>query len=254
VLFTAEHYISHIRNSCDRSQWDFAKHQLARLTRCPHLSRYWLSASIAAEQAYMRLLADLRPQLRRLLLRDAQADYPVQSADLREGQQLAGAPPSWALGRRAIKSVGSVDLVWQLDVSQLRDAARRSFVSQCTQYVVCSEVSPPLGGIAFRMQLVCRSKHGGVEVTLYCGPSLPEDMCYICRFTVEMEGLETATLAMRTAQCGAMWGGWENVFGGGPMAEGWDEVAWAGRGLPTGGKLTIKLAVSELFHAPNLQQ
>jgi hypothetical protein len=37
--------------------------------------------------------------------------------------------------------------------------------------------------------------------------------------------------------------GWSNVFELGPMAGGWDEVAWASKGLPSSGLLNIKITV-----------
>jgi hypothetical protein len=253
ILFTAEKYIDRIWSSCEPAQRDFAEQQLARQIRCPHLSRYWLSASVAEEKARMRLLAELRPQLRRLLLlREAQADYSVQSADLREGQQLAGAPASWALGCRVFKPVGSVQLVWQLDVSKLRELARRSFTSQSHKDLFCSDTSPPLGGMAFGIKVACTSKEGGVEVGLHCGPEdLPEDMCYKGTFKLTVDGYNSLTLVMSKPNGGSTWRGYSDFFGMGPVAEGWDEVAWAGRGLPTGGKLTIRLTVTEVSHAPN---
>lgn len=256
VLFTAEQYVDHIWSSCEPTQRDFVEQQLARQIRCPHLSRYWLAGSVAAEEAYLRLLADLRPQLRRLLLvREAQADYSVQSADLREGQLLAGAPASWALGRRVVKPVGSVQLVWQLDVSKVREAARHSFASQTHKSLFCPEASPPLGGMAFGIKVVCESAEGGVKFGLYCGPEkLPKDMCYKATFKLAVEGYDSLTHVMSKPEGRSTWRGYSNFFGLGPMAEGWDEVAWAGQGLPTGGKLTIKVTVSELSHAPNLQR
>jgi hypothetical protein len=38
--------------------------------------------------------------------------------------------------------------------------------------------------------------------------------------------------------------GLKNLFKIGPMAGGWDDVAWASKGLPSSGPLTIKLTVS----------
>ena len=42
--------------------------------------------------------------------------------------------------------------------------------------------------------------------------------------------------------------GFYDFFGMGPMAGGWDESAWAAKGLPTEGRLHIKLTVSSVQH------
>jgi hypothetical protein len=241
VLYTARRYCSELE---DEEQQEHARGQLARQIRCPHLSHFWLSGSVNSAKADEMLLAELRPQIRRLLLlRAAQSDYPVKDADLREGGRLAGAPPSWGLWRRVIQPLGSVQLVWQVEISKLRDAARRSAAEQ-EDVDVDSPPSPPLGGISFGLQL-CDFEEG---VALYVGAkNLPDDMFYLGTFEVQVEDSEEfARHSENQVECG--WNGWPDVFGLGVMAGGWDEVAWAGTGLPSSGHLTIKLKVSELSH------
>jgi hypothetical protein len=47
-------------------QWQ--SERLAPLVRCPHLSQFWLSASVLSGDADKLLLRGLQPQLKRLLL------------------------------------------------------------------------------------------------------------------------------------------------------------------------------------------
>jgi hypothetical protein len=229
VLYTARQYISNLEDE----QYDQAQQQLARVIRCPHLSRFWLSGSVNSADAGDMLLAELQPQLRQLLLlRDAQEDYNVEAADLQEGGWLAGAPPSWALGRRASKPVRSVQLEWQLDVSELRDAAHRSAAKQGFVRLLSPEVSPPLGGINFGMQLACRfvdaGTSTGVKLGLYFGPkNLLGDMSCICTFRVEVTDFQTYTITLRKPGRRKVTG-WADHFEVGLMAGGWDK-RWHGR-------------------------
>jgi hypothetical protein len=197
------------------------------------------------------LLAELRPQIRRLLLlRDVYSEYSINAADIQEGGRLADAPPSWALGSRIIRPVASVQLVWKLEVSKLRDAARRSATEQLATHVA-SPLSPPLGGINFGATFRCTAQDGGSQVGLYFGPkNVPSDMFYMGTFKVNVEGREsTAYAGVNQVHCGNEGFFWQDCFGLGAMANGWNEVAWVIKGLPTSGHLTIKLEVSKVPHA-----
>ena len=247
VLYTARRYCSGLE---DQEQKQFAKEQLARVIRCQHLSHYWLSGLVNSAKLNAVLLAELRPQMRLLLLlRDSQNDYTVNEADLQEDGRLAGAPPSWLLGRRVFKAVASVQLVWQLEISKLRDAARSCAADQ-EVIEVRSPPSPPLGGVDFGLKVMCDVAEGGSQLGLYFGPdNLPDDMFCQCTFLFGVDGADpTHRIAVLDEPHGGdEWSGW-GWFGLGPMAGGWDEVAWARMGLPTSGHLPIKLKVCELSH------
>ena len=153
--------------------------------------------------------------------------------------------------------VGSVQVVWQLDVSQLRDAARRCAAEQRDYTdMFSSEPSPPLGGISFHTRMLLKFDDGGVKVGLFCTPrSLPHDLLYTCKVKLQVEEFGEWTwtdtslpLRPKPTRC-SMMRGWFDFFQLGPMAGGWDETAWAAKGLPTNGHLTIKLTVSDVPHA-----
>jgi hypothetical protein len=249
VLYTAQRYV----NNTKGTQKELARQQLAPLIRCPRLSRYWQSASVNSTKAgdtYM-LLAELRPLLQRLLLvLDGQSDYTVLGKDLKKGGVFEGAPSSWVLGRRARKKVRSVQLVWQLDVGELRQAAQRSASEQAKVMLRSPCASPPLGGVCFGAMLSCRPWKGGAYLDLSVGPRfLPADMCL--RFDVKL-----AVEGFKSKHQRVIWLSnrveiFSNFFRVGAMPGGWDERAWAAKGLPSRGHITIKAKVRELAHAPN---
>jgi hypothetical protein len=61
-------------------------------------------------------------------------------------------------------------LEWQLAVEELRQACRNSFEQQKT-VSLRSDISPPLGGVAWYMQVECRQQDGGTVVGLFCRAS-----------------------------------------------------------------------------------
>jgi hypothetical protein len=163
VLYTARQYANKLKDA----EQQRAQQLLAPLIRCPHLSHSCGSGAFHAAVDGRTLLSELRPQIGQLLLlRDVQKAYRVEHADLQEGGLLAGAPGSWALGSRVSNPVGSVQVVWQLDVSELRDAARRSASEQCKIEVPCDVASPSLRGIAFDFRIRLQSKEDGVQIDL----------------------------------------------------------------------------------------
>jgi hypothetical protein len=247
VLYTACEYILCL----EEEEVKHGQQLLAPLIRCPHLSRYWLSGAVHAADDDSALLSELRSQMKQLLmLRDVQGDYVVKAADLQEGQLLAGAPLSWALGRRVSKPVSRVGCVWRLDVSELRDAARSCAADRSIVVLRAPKVTPPLHGTEFCVAIECVSEEGGVDISLYGVPdNLYPGMYYMCTFSWQVNDGGAFTCIMEEPYAGDDMSGWGDAFGVGLMTEGWDEVAWARKGLPTSGQLTIKLTVSGLPHA-----
>lgn len=232
ILYTAQQYTDHLGEGQQdfAGQQVFACQQLAPLIRCPHLSRYWLTASVNSAMADTMLLAELRPHLRRLLmLAEAQPSYVVAAADLQEGGILSDAPYSWALRGRVSKPVTRVELVWQLDVGALRDAAPRSAAEQCDATLVSPEVAPPLGGIGFRLKFILWFQDEGVKLSIYGLPdTLPEDVLYTCSYRVQVQ--EFASSTHPQPKLGSTMRGKSDFFKLGPMAG----VGMKWRGRPRG--------------------
>jgi hypothetical protein len=251
VLYTAQQYVYQL----GKEQQAHAKQLLAPLIRCPHLSRYWVTASVNSAKADTMLLAELRPHLRHLLmLTEAKPGYTVDGTDLREGGLLAGAPASWALCRRISKPVSSVQVAWQVDVSDLRNTGRRCAAEQQDVALVCPATSPPFGGMGWTMKLNCVYENGGVQFGLFGRPKLlPDDMYYLGSFAIDVEGFRSIPGIVKPKPTfGCAMRGIRDVFSLAPMAGGWDEAAWADSGLPTSGHLTLKLTVSDVQHVPVL--
>ena len=73
VLFTAQVYADKLREASlaivgSLHGEQLAIDKLAPLVRCPHLSQFWLSASVLSDDAHDLLLQKQQPQVKRLLL------------------------------------------------------------------------------------------------------------------------------------------------------------------------------------------
>jgi hypothetical protein len=226
--------------------------RLGPLIRCQHLSRYWLLLAAFSDDADAMPVAQLRPQLKQLvLMRSATASLPA--AVLKE--RLADVPPSWLLGKRTVTPIKEVQLTWELNVGELRDAARRCAAEQKPVDLVCPGVTPPLGGIDFRLSALCAlaDDSDAVSICMWvhsCG-RIPADAW--CSFTFELSAPQldsfdtTVPLVLRKKACS----GCNDFLEVGPMAGGWNEAAWANKGLPATGTLPVKLTVSKVGHMAN---
>jgi hypothetical protein len=94
--------------------------------RCPHLSQFWLSASVLSDDADKRLLGALQPQLKRLLLLKPFCGPHV----LWKIADIPGVPASWLLPAREIKPVSKAQVCWRLEVAAIKRAARSSTQGQ----------------------------------------------------------------------------------------------------------------------------
>ncbi|KAF6266214.1 hypothetical protein COO60DRAFT_442337 [Scenedesmus sp. NREL 46B-D3] len=86
-------------------------------------------------------------------------------------QAFADAPASWRLGTRQVRPLaGGVQLEWRLPLEQLKEACLRGSGGR-----LHSPGSPPLNGVAWRMQVVSKREAGGNKVGVFAGP-VPDDM------------------------------------------------------------------------------
>jgi hypothetical protein len=259
VLYTAQKYI-YARSEEDMGmaqgpghvrvfEWEKARTALSPLVRAPHcaeLSLFALScAALVPGEAWddrcssMAALDAYLPQLRSLL-----SLKQVASAELLADAvvSLTDIPSSWQLGPRQLRPLADgVRLQWRLPVQQLKAACRTSFTKQKTVNIDSPESSGPMGGLAWQLKVLCVQQDGGTVVGLYAQPwKLSADMWYKCKFTVTWEGVEASSRGTPTTVCR----GFEDFFGLGPMAAGgWDEAAWAAKGLPTSGETLLQLHV-----------
>jgi hypothetical protein len=191
-------------------------------------------------------LGSLRPQLSILLmLRCAKAALTSQPKDLLK--LVPDAPASWALGRRQTKAVSSVSMTWNLPVDKLQDAARRCTAEKDRIAIDSHDRTAPLGGIAFALSAEFTPHDAGCEVGLFAyAANLPEDGYYSFYYQIESAG--TVNKGWSPVMPTYIGFGLQDFFSLGAMAGGWDEAAWAAKGLPASGLLQVQLTVTKVGH------
>jgi hypothetical protein len=247
VLYTAQAYVNRLEAAGFDPQQ--ARDKLAPLVRCPHLSQHWLSASVLSDDADKLLLGGLQPQLKRLLLlKPARStDAGLSAASI--ARCIAQVPASWLLPVREITPFSSVTAEWELDVTSIRQTARGVAARKHTLTLKSGTLTTPLGGIGWGMELQCAwdSSKKGTTVGLYTlATSLPAGSFCRCTFSLSCAA---ATISYQgTEYIGGVGDamGWRDFFGLGPMSGGFDEAAWAAKGLPTTGSLKLRLTVKDV--------
>jgi hypothetical protein len=250
VLFTAQTYSDRLEETSFSFNQQPELDKLTRLVRCPHLSQFWLSASVLSDNADKLLLRGLQPQLKRLLLLKlnhiTDTVLPVTAAEIEE--YIPAAPASWLLPLRDIQPVISGKLDWEVDVAAIRQAAEKS----ASQKRTISQESPSsclLGGVQWGMKLRSSwdaSKQGSKLRLSVCARNLPSGT--VCRSTYSLECVGVD--AVRPCSChapavfsGTNGQGRTDFFRLGRTCGGFDEAAWAAKGLPASGSLLLRLTV-----------
>lgn len=202
------------------------------------------------------LLTSLQPQLQQLLLLQTLQPGILNKAKLSLKQLhsvLPGAPSSWTLGRCVARPVETVQLHWRVEVSAIKEALQRCAAEQATVLLQSPTVTPPLGGIDFWVVWMCRwnSELGGCRLGLWVGSrNVPKTVFYAFTCKLDVAGVEV-TLNSERLLPGFVRSslGRADAFGLGAVTEGWNEAAWAAKGLPTSGQLDVRLTVTSVGHA-----
>jgi hypothetical protein len=242
----------YLERTSDAASDQQIQERLGPLIRCQHLSQFWLLLSVVSDDAGQMPLAQLQPQLKRLLtLRSATVTVAATAAELKD--ELGEIPPSWLLGERSITPVRTVELTWDLEVSKVREAAQRSAAQQQRGILTSPGVTPPLGGLAFELMVNCEPVESSTAVDLgfFVKPwGAPSDASYSFSFKLTAPDLDwhnnTSGICQHDGNS-VSWG-FGDFFALGPLAGGWDEVAWAARGLPASGSLVLKLSMLKVGH------
>jgi hypothetical protein len=206
---------------------------------------YWLAALALLKTPEFELLPTQLPHLGTLLTaRIIKADYEVTAEGM--PKLFAGAPASWALLKRASRPVSNVQVTWELPIERLREAAQSSVAKQAAIAMFSPRSTPPLDGVHYKLKVTFKHTKGSSCVGMFASAQyLPAALVVPFKFAIKVP--LAGTRILRTAQSLGpedLGRGWDAFFAVPPMAGGWDEVAWAGKGLPTSGRLTIKLTVS----------
>jgi len=158
------------------------------MIRCPHVSPFWLSASVLSDDAPKLLLNQLSKQVGKLIMaQHAQPGQPLKDPH----KLVSGAPASWALGKRARKPRSSVQVTWELEVSKVRQVAQDSARQQKRVELYSPTVSPPLGGIEWGLQVRAAWDAGekGSMIGIFAAPrNVPAGMCLQYVFSLEAPG------------------------------------------------------------------
>jgi hypothetical protein len=203
------------------------------------------------------LLWGLQPQLKQLLLMK-QAYRPDQCLANVVTQHVTGAPASWLLSVRDIQPVSSMNLDWEVEVAAIKRALRDS-VDQQKVINVWSPAKCLLSGVRWGMHLQCNwnvSKQGSI-IRLYTQPkNLPAGAICRCTFSLECIGVQDAIRTITSTQlfktgctssttCASSWST-PDFFKLGCMSGGFNEAAWAAKGLPASGSIKLRLTVKDV--------
>jgi hypothetical protein len=225
-----------------------AEAHLARLIRVPNLSKLWQSTSVLSEGVFFsnHMLSHVAPQLRQYM-----ALTWVGPCTTEEAKKVMTQPQcsSWFLGdRQHTPLADGVQLTWELPVSELKATSMRAYTGKQVVGLESgpSASTPPLQGIRWGLLLQCvctGAQSAGSNLGVYCKPvNLPKGTYPTCSYQYTISSLaHTANGVWRRLSTGSL--GRHDFFGLGVMAGGWDESAWAAKGLPTSGTLQLKLKV-----------
>jgi len=240
VLFTAEEYVYAHRT--DPQLQHAAQVQLGQLVRCPELHMSWLAAA-ALTECTRSVLHPIKRQvgalLRFLLVCD---DVDAHAARLKV--LVPDAPASWLLGCRQEKQAPEfVEDVWQLPITELKEACIRAAADKQAVGLVSPGEFAPLYGRTFAFMLECIGSDDGTMIGAYLRPSLGTlDTVTHMQFNVAVHPHQ-AKDASGVVEARSWWG-WHDFFDIGVMSGGWDEAAWAAKGLPTTGELVLTAKVT----------
>ena len=265
VMYTAQTYVGNRAKFSTIGSRQQAVDRLAPLVRCPRLSQFWLSASVLSDDADKLLLRGLQPQLKRLML--LQAGGSTAGASVEQGvvpgvpaswledipgvpaswlEDIPGVPASWRLPVRRIQPVSSTSVQWDLDVADIRQAVQDS-ISKQQKVNLWSPKGCLLGGVLLGINLSCKwdaSKQGSTINVYTHGKSLPAGSCFRCTCSVGCAAVAAGRASTGYLGHAQVWG-WRDYFRLGPMSGGFDEAAWAAKGLPKSGSITLQLTVND---------
>jgi hypothetical protein len=145
--------------------------------------------------------------------------------------------------------VGGVDLEWDVGVTEIKQAAEDSATIPRPVFLMSPTTTTPLGGVRWGMQLQCSwdaSKKGNIVGLFVRGESLPAGS--FCLGTFSLSASEAANNSRTfTDYIGRDWTwGFLDFFQLGAMVCGFDEAAWAAKGLPTSGSIKLRLTVKDV--------
>lgn len=251
-MYTVNRYVQH-QSTPELQQ--VAKARLAPLIRVPYLSNRWLMELLTARAPEHLVLHSVWELITKFVnLREVQH---AEHWHAKGKWHIANAPDSCYWGSRASdEAAGIVGCRAQLSVSDIKQASCRVFEQQLpSDSLMLTEPQVPLVGAEFRPQLVFRSSEAGTTLGFFV-KQLPSSskagtQVFIhIDFSVDLGPVSRSGNALSCSsrvqgqEGSVLCAGWHDVLQIGPMAGGWDDVAWANKGLPTTGAVDIGIKVS----------
>lgn len=242
----------------DFSDLSAARELLGWCIRCLQLSKLWLSAMTLTKYAAgygSWLLKPYLPSIRHYFSLRLIGEFTPEQV----GQyipELKDACPSWFLTQRMYQPLPAVELEWSLPVAELREACIQAHTAREPTTRKPAAQTPPLKGVRWDLEVCCElTDDASVTVCLQTSPAnIPKGVYYQYRFSLSGRAVGSlnptwaidmdATLSCPISSFELQ--PTHSFFNIGPTAGGWDAVAWANAGLPTDGKLLLKLRVLEV--------
>jgi hypothetical protein len=140
-------------------------------------------------------------------------------------------------------------------VEQLKAACRECSEKKDTITLYSLDTTAPMAGMPWRVMAECDwiVDSSGVKVGLFAQPtgypSSDADVLCMQGFTLTCQGI-CKTEESKPMDLSYAWGNHDffgiGVMSGGGAVGGWDEAAWAAKGLPTEGELEVQLTMQEV--------
>jgi hypothetical protein len=139
---------------------------------------------------------------------------------------------------------------WEVDVAAIRQAAQDS-AGHKKEINVWSPTTGLMGGVMWGMVLQCDwdADDQGSTISVFATPeNIPSGALYRCTYSLECVGVQVEAVELRDETdifAHAQYWGSVDLFMLGPMSGGFDEAAWAAKGLPTIGSIRLRLTVKD---------
>jgi hypothetical protein len=241
VLYTALRYLEQQDSVQGR---EAARKTLSQCIRCVRLNqRNLLAIATAADSPlFSKEQQELLLQVLSLCL--VSTEHCVAAAASSSSSKV---PKAWLRAQRtSLVPASPKSMVWRVKVADIKAACRGAAARPQGVELSSSVITGPVSGLAFGLVLkaFAEPEPSGTSVGVYVDAKCMARPCINLRFQVA--AVNTGCTRTLTKMLGKSYG-WSNYFNLPPMGgDGWDEAAWAAKGLPVAGHLELQLTVGQL--------
>lgn len=271
VLYVAqyycrEYYWAHVRSAANGSSddideadeerqvsaaFDGTAPYLSPVVRAPHLSDLALHIAVLARHSKSHLLEGYTAYSLSKLITLRRFASRAQVADvMKEGMYW---PASWKRGQRQLLTEPPV-ITYHCSVQELAATWIDNSHNHLPTGIIHTDVghdSIILGGLKWSLELSCHTKASGTRMGIFIRPEhdapvgiyVKMKAHVVCKATnTDRWGEWNYVLGCDSYHDDADDGGWSDFWEAGFMPNGWDEAAWAAKGLPLSGDLVVELS------------